>query len=125
MWLHSWEEVARHFSCADDFEHRMRIEAPDVVYPHLIVDESDSAMVFGLGSTGMRPGGPLGFEHHSFLCQRMLERDLPGVQAQRRCVHGKGLRLADLAIGQIGGVTGDRPCLGQRAWPLAEVSPGE
>jgi hypothetical protein len=41
----------------------------------------------------------------------MLERDLPGVQAQRRCVHGEGLRLADLAIGQIGGVTDDRLAL--------------
>jgi hypothetical protein len=49
----------------------------------------------------------------------------PGMQAQRRIVHGEGLSLADLVIGQIGGVTGDRPCLDQRAWPLAEVSPGE
>ena len=78
---------------------------------------------------------------HSFLV--VVGLVLSGMQAQRRITHGVGLCLADLAIGQIGGVTadreaempevdadlidaaGDRPCLDQRAWPLAEVQPGE
>ena len=55
----------------------------------------------------MRPGMPLRLKGHAFLRQRMIEGDLPCMQAERRIADGERLRLADLAIGQIGGVAED------------------